>query len=100
MNWKECARLTEQHLPGSRFLWPEGGAENLDCTSGLTISDVWGAVAWAWTWPGDWILSQEPLRTFFEIEGTSAVGTIGSNLFAWFAVFCVLNILGGVLTGR
>ena len=81
---------------GARFSWPQRGVEFIDCEPNLTISDIWGAVSWVWTWPGDWILSQEPMRTFFEIEGGSAVGTLASTLFGWFVLFTVFFILASI----
>ncbi len=55
-----------------------------DCDNGaFTISDVWGAISWVWTLPGDWVLSQEPISTFFEIAGETAIGAIGSTLAMW-----------------
>jgi hypothetical protein len=94
MDWKECAAHMEQYLPGWRFEWPPDGLEHIDCETGLTISDVWGAASWGWTWPGDWILSQEPMRTFFEIEGTSAVGAGASYFFPIVALVAFLGVWG------
>ncbi len=94
MNWKECARQMEAFNPGERFRWP--GLNGIDCSQDFTISDVWGAIAWGWTWPGDWVLSQEPLRTFFEIEPPTAIGTIGSTILGFLIAFMLLAILGSL----
>lgn len=93
MNWKDCASRLEQYYEGWRFVWPPEGWSQFDCEQGLTISDVWGAVSWIWTWPGDWVLSQEPLRTFFEIQGTSAIGTTASTVLGWFIFLVVIGLL-------
>ncbi|PWG16338.1 hypothetical protein DFK10_11890 [Salibaculum griseiflavum] len=89
MNWAQCAERMEDYMPGWRLMWPSDGIEFFDCEAGLTISDVWGAISWIWTYPGDWILSQEPLRTFFEIEGQTAVGATGSTILGWL-IFLIL----------
>lgn len=78
MNWRECVELFESWGVRSRFELPSEGQGGFDCEDAFTISDVTGGFMWFTTWPGDWILSQEPLRTFFEIDGPSAVGTTGS----------------------
>jgi len=89
MTWKECAGVMETYSPGWRLHWPERGWNEFDCEEAFTVSDVWGAISWIWTWPGDWIFSQEPIRTFFEIEGTTAIGAMGSTILGW-VIFWVL----------
>lgn len=84
MNWKECAEIREALNPGARFEWPPTFLNGFDCTQDFTVSDVLGAISWLWTWPGDYILSSEPFRTFFEIEQPVAIGAIGSTLLGWF----------------
>lgn len=97
MNWKECARMMEGYYPGWRLNWPSYGWTDLDCEKAFTISDVWGGFMWGLTWPGDWLLSQDPLRTFFQIEGATAIGATGSIffgiLFWWLAIALVFGIL-------
>lgn len=79
MNWKDCIHRDYLYGTGDRFTWPEAGWNGFDCnTEAFTISDVWGAVAWVWTFPGDWLLSLAPIRTFFEIDTPAAVGAWGS----------------------
>ena len=94
MNWKECVNLIESYGLGDRFTWPPKSL-GFDCEpASFTISDVWGAMAWVWTWPGDWFLSQEPIKTFFEIEGTTAVGALGSAGLGWLIALVILSALG------
>ena len=89
MNWKECVGLLERYDLGDRFTWPPN-ALSFDCSKvDFTISDVSGGIAWVWTLPGDYVLSQEPLRTFFEIDGSQAVGTVSSYIIGWL-LFSVL----------
>ena len=93
MNWKECVNLLELYDLGDRFTWPPD-ALGFDCdVENFTISDVWGAISWIWTWPGDWVLSQEPIKTFFEIEGATATGAIGSTLIGFFLLYSLTGIL-------
>jgi hypothetical protein len=75
MKWDLCVvdRLLTKNE--SRFDRPESGG--FDCTENLTISDIWGGWQWLVSWPGDWILSQEPLRSFFELDGP--IGPIGAG---------------------
>ena len=91
MNWKECIELRESLNPGARFEWPPGGLTGFDCAVPMTISDVWGGLSWVWTWPGDYILSMEPLRTFFEIQPPGPIGTLASTFLGWviFVVLCM-----------
>ncbi len=94
MDWKECVELLQTYDLGNRFTWPPNGL-SFDCNpEAITISDVWGAVSWVWTLPGDWVLSQEPARTFFEIEGSNAVGTTASIFIGWMILFIVLGVWG------
>jgi hypothetical protein len=92
MNWKDCVSQVEYFGLGDRFTWPPD-LRGFDCKpDAFTISDAWGAIAWVWTLPGDWLLSQEPLKTFFEIEGTTAVGTTGSVILGFPILFVILAI--------
>ena len=93
MNWKECIELRESLNPGARFEWPPGGLTGFDCAVPMTISDVWGGLSWVWTWPGDYILSMEPLRTFFEIQPPGPIGTLASTFLGWviFVVLCMAS---------
>ncbi len=94
MNWKECVGLLQRYNLGDRFTWPPD-ALTFDCEpDAFTISDVWGVISWVWTWPGDWVLSQEPARTFFEIEGTNAIGTTGSTFIGWLLFLIIMLIFG------
>jgi hypothetical protein len=98
MNWKDCAAQMELISPGARLSWP--GINGLDCSQDVTISDVWGVVAWLWTYPGDWILSQDPLHTFFEIEGPTAIGAIGSIILGFVIAFMLIAFLDSLIGGK
>jgi hypothetical protein len=91
MNWKDCVALKERALDvgqrssgeNPRFQWPKEGVSGFNCESGVTISDIWGAISWIWTYPGDLFLSIEPVKKFFEIEGSVAIGAVGSTFLPW-----------------
>jgi len=96
MNWKECAQLMEGYSPGWRLTWPEHGFNEFDCNADFTASDVWGGISWLWTYPGDYLLSQEPFRTFFEVEGVTAIGLTGSTVIGWALLVLLFAVWGGV----
>lgn len=98
MNWKECAQIMENYYPGWRLRWPERGFNEFDCHENLTISDVWGCISWIWTYPGDFLLSQEPLRTFFEVNGLTAIGLTASTFIGWMILF-LLIVWVGIVAG-
>lgn len=99
MNWKECAALKEDLAEGRpefiadspRFQWPSDGIAGFNCEAGVTISDIWGMISWVWTYPGDLILSFEPVGRFFEIEGPVAIGAVGSTIFTWVILISWIN---------
>jgi hypothetical protein len=99
MNWKECAALKERSLEvrpkflseSPRFQWPTEGISGFNCESGVTISDIWGVISWVWTYPGDIMLSIEPAKKFFEIEGTVAIGAVGSTILSWLLMIPLLG---------
>ena len=93
MNWKAYTAQRNIFGPDDRFSWPSDGIASIDCSPGFTISDLWGAISWVWTWPGDYLLSTEPMKTFFEIEGATAIGATGSTVFGWVIAIFVLLIL-------
>jgi len=94
MNWKECVNLLERYDLGDRFTWPPN-ALGFDCeVDAFTISDVWGGISWVWTLPGDYALSQEPFKTFFEIDGSAAMGTTASIVIGWVLFFVLMGLLG------
>jgi hypothetical protein len=82
----------EQYIPGWRFQFPPDGIEMIDCNPDFTISDIWGLASWLWTWPGDWLLSQELLKTFFEIDGPSAIGAGASYVLPWLAFLIIVAV--------
>ncbi|WP_439521084.1 hypothetical protein [Marivita sp.] len=95
MNWKECVRFMERYDLGDRFTWPPN-LMGFDCEPDIfTISDVWGAISWVWTWPGDWILSLEPIRTFFEIEDQTALAAVPSIVIGWIIFLFLFTVVMG-----
>lgn len=68
MNWKECVKIFEEAGIRTRFEWPAQEYGGFNCHYDITISEVWGAIAWVWTWPGDWILRTQYINNFFELE--------------------------------
>ena len=80
MNWKDCVRESELYGIRSRFEWPVGeGQSGFDCNpDAFTINDIWGAIGWIWTWPGDLLLSLPKVQSFF-------------------LSFCCIAILGAIL---
>ncbi len=93
MNWKECVRMLEQYEPGDRFTWPDP-VFGFDCDpEAFTVSDVWGVISWIWTYPGDWVLSKEPVGTFFEFEGATVVGALGSTILGWFLFVILVSLI-------
>lgn len=83
MRWDECMRVIEE-TGFSRFSWPGGGGINgFDCNPNITINDLWGVVSWIWTWPGDWILSQQEIQIFFDMEPGAVIGSWWSTALTW-----------------
>jgi len=94
MNWKECARYEDSNGYRSRFEWPVGeGKSGFDCNEAFTISDIWGAISWVWTWPGDYLLSLSGVRSFFEISEVTQIGNGWSYAFPFLAYFGLLIFL-------
>lgn len=97
MNWKDCITLLNDYRPSSRFIFPEN-ISDFDCDRDvLTASDVGGFVSWLWTFPGDWLLSQEPFLSFFELNHTVVVGMPASSWLPWGLLFiCIwlMSLLG------
>lgn len=95
MNWKECVRFWEDTTGASRLEWPPSGWNDFDCTATFTISDVWGSFAWLYTYPGDFILRQDAVATFFEIS-TPATG----HWLSWVATTLILMMLIPMMAER
>lgn len=92
MNWKECARLLDTAVDRSRFEWPTGWG--FDCEPNtFTINDIWGAISWIWTWPGDWLLSRPGLQSFLDgaVQGT-VVGSVASTVIGWLIFWLFLLV--------
>jgi hypothetical protein len=93
IKWNECMRVIES-FGYSRFSWPGGGFNGFDCDEAITINDVWGLISWAWTWPGDWLLSQAPVQTFLAMEPGTVIGSWWSTAIGWFLFLTVINLAG------
>lgn len=99
MKWNECARLFEEMDLQSRFDWP--GVGGFDCQADtFTINDIWGAISWVWTWPGDYLLSLQEVQTFFDFEAKGEViGSGWSTLIGWVIFWLVfLAIIGALIS--
>ena len=83
INWKECAALYEGFNVRSRFEWPLQHTGGFNCSSEVTISELWGGISWVWTWPGDWLLRTGPINSFFELD-TNVTGHWFSSFLGWF----------------
>lgn len=93
MNWAQCSELGERVLHHSRFQWPSNGWESFNCQDGLTITDVTGGIAWLWTYPGDWILRQQPVNSFLELSPYHTGGYLSAGVSV--AVFITgMSIVG------
>lgn len=87
MDWKECVQLDEKFQIRSRFDWPVGeGRGGFDCNDAFTFNDVWGAIAWVWTWPGDYLLNIPGVKAFFELGPETIVGSSWSGALSWLAL--------------
>jgi hypothetical protein len=94
MNWKECVQLNERYDLLSRFEWPGGdGKAGFDCNPDFTFNDVWGAVSWLWTWPGDYLLNLPEVKSFFELGPETVVGSAWSMALGW---LFFLFLIGGL----
>lgn len=97
MNWKDCYKALiegrEYFDEGfTRFDAPPGGLGFFNCEEGLTISDFGGAVAWAFTYPGDWLLTNSALGRFLEYE-PPIIGATASSVLMWFIILCFFGWL-------
>lgn len=86
INWKECVALYESFSVRSRFEWPPQHTGGFNCYSEVTISELWGGIAWMWTWPGDWLLRTGQINRFFEL-GSNITGHWFSTLLGWVIFF-------------
>lgn len=89
MNWKECVAVNERWSIRSRLEWPPQSDGGFNCSQQFTISEVTGAISWVWTWPGDWLLRREPIRSFFEVE-SQATGHLFSTLLGWLLILLLV----------
>ena len=80
MNWIQCVQEKEARGIVSRFDWPEQGLEGFNCEAETTISDIWGAIAWTATYPGDLLLRNEAIARFFEIDPLTVGGGTSASI--------------------
>lgn len=91
MDWKSCARISET-LGVSRFEGPLSEKFfGFDCNPEFTYNDIWGAISWFWTWPGDYILSDELFKSFFEMSSATVIGSGWSTALTWIFVLFLLR---------
>ncbi len=97
MNWKDCVRESELYGIRSRFEWPVGeGQSGFDCNpDAFTINDIWGAIGWIWTWPGDYLLSLPKVQSFFETGTETVVGSGWSTALGWLLLMFMPFIIRG-----
>lgn len=96
INWKECVALYEGFTVRSRFEWPPQHTGGFNCSSEVTISELWGGFAWVLTWPGDWLLRSEPINRFFELDGI-ITGHWFSAVLGGIIFFFVLDLFLGLI---
>lgn len=90
MNWVECAKQNEFFNIRSRFEWPVGeGKGGFDCNETFTFNDIWGAISWVWTWPGDWIFSHPEVQKFFEWPAETVIGSSWSTALSWLIIIVI-----------
>jgi hypothetical protein len=96
--WSECMRSLDAYLPGIRFQWPPDG--DFNCSSGVTISDYWGALGWLWHYPGDLLLykisANSTLGPFFEIASAPPYGNWFSAAVPFALFWCALLAFGAL----
>lgn len=92
LTWQECAALLNEYEIQDRFTFPGTSVGGPNCNDGLTISDISGAIGWAITWPGDYILQNETINHFFELP-SDVTGHTASYILGWFLAFIVFLVL-------
>jgi hypothetical protein len=93
MDWKECVRQNEHLGIRTRFEWPIGdGQSGFDCNTAFTFNDVWGGISWVWTWPGDYLLNSDAVRSFFELGQETIVGSWWSTALVWLPLILLISI--------
>ena len=93
MDWKDCASQRLDTYLESRFKWPTPELGGFDCNPDFTFSDIWGAISWIWTYPGDYLLSMPGVRSFFEMEGFVSIGSTWSTVLTWIFLILLLNLI-------
>lgn len=85
MKWKECARELDSAGVRDRFTWPGdvNGPAGFDCNPETTFNDFWGALSWLWTYPGDYLQNTHWVQRFFELDGTTVIGSSYSSGLSW-----------------
>ena len=94
MDWIECAQLGEYSGEWSRFEYSPFG---FDCAPDVTtFNDIWGAIAWHWTWPGDFVLNLPQVRSFFELGTEPIISNAWSNGLTWIALFALVSLINQI----
>ena len=76
MNWTECVKYKEAYNLEYRFEWPSSELGlGFDCNQALTFNDFWGGLVWIWTWPGDYVLNLTSVKSFFEMQSDTVIGS-------------------------
>jgi hypothetical protein len=89
MNWAECTKATESIFEHSRFSPPIEGVAGFDCQPGVTLSDLTGGIAWAWTYPGDAVLRFPEINRFMELEANQTGGYLSAAITLFFVVMTI-----------
>lgn len=93
MNWKDCVHQNEGDGLVTRFEWPlDAYINGFDCNDALTYNDIWGAISWVWTWPGDYLLNLPQVQSFFEMDAGTIVGSWWSTALGWLILFAYIII--------
>ena len=101
MKWKECVSLVERYDLYTRFDWPlTPGRLGFDCESVFTINDIWGAIGWVWTYPGDLVLNNSEVKTFFALPPETVVASGWSTALGWLILFVVWSSLLALFSQR
>ena len=89
MDWATCVRMAEDSGIRSRFQIPADGLSGFNCEPGTTISDVWGVIAWAFTYPGDLFLRQPSVANFFELDPHTVGGNVSVGIGVVLTIFVI-----------
>ncbi len=91
MDWVKCSKGQEVTGFKSRFDWPHDGFAGFNCESGVTISDIGGALSWLWTFPSDWVLRIPAVAEFLELDPLHTGGWWSAGL-TFAAIYATIAI--------